>query len=688
MDGPSETAVLSLEADINPFGDANPRWLTVIGSALYFIADDGVGGPELWRYINADNIVQVRVFGNSPDDELFGIKAVDGAAYFFFYNSADATVELWTSRGSGSDTVQIANLGPLADLALDIEVSPDTPLDAIFRAIARRYSPVFIPNWVYLPGLDEDGDFEILRTKGTAQSTEQTFNVNSNGSAFPALFNVISTDVVMSATTFGQGEELMLFNPGGDSARRLSDVRRPGDASPSLLMDVDGVLHFAAKDGIRGIELWRVDEEAGTVSAVADLSPNDLDDGKPVALAELDGVFVFVTQDGDYHYELWAAGPDLIKLADVSQLGVPITVQFAKVENQIFFTAEDGENGFELWRTNGTLSGTRLVKDIHLSGDANPQHFANLDGMLFFSADDGEHGIELWRSDGTSAGTVMVEDINVGGSSRPEYLTVMDGNVYFSANDGVDGVEIWRTGPNEEDVPAMVRNINPSGDANPRLFTVVDDVLYFVANDGTNGLELWRSHGSEAGTVLVKDINTGGGGAIVTEMAAMGDGLYFVADDGGGEALWTSDGSGAGTVQVADIRDDGNAMLRQLTAFDGNVYFSANDGVHGHELWRSDGTAQGTELVMDINAEASANPMHLKAVGGKLYFAADDGDIGVELWVVDPDGDQPDPGGGGSGGTPLTRSSDNGGAGAINPLLVLLAAMAITATGRAKRRGR
>lgn len=44
--GPGTTMV----GDIHPAGDSRPLWGTVIGKTLFFTADDGKSGRELWKY--------------------------------------------------------------------------------------------------------------------------------------------------------------------------------------------------------------------------------------------------------------------------------------------------------------------------------------------------------------------------------------------------------------------------------------------------------------------------------------------------------------------------------------------------------------------------------------------------------------------------------------------------------------
>ena len=65
----------------------------------------------------------------------------------------------------------------------------------------------------------------------------------------------------------------------------------------------------------------------------------------------------------------------------------------------------------ELWMSDGTTTGTFMVKDINPITGSSPQYLTNVNGTVFFAANDGEVGIELWKSDGTAVGTSLVKDL-------------------------------------------------------------------------------------------------------------------------------------------------------------------------------------------------------------------------------------------------------------------------------------
>jgi ELWxxDGT repeat protein len=83
----------------------------------------------------------------------------------------------------------------------------------------------------------------------------------------------------------------------------------------------------------------------------------------------------------------------------------------------LFFTSDDGVHGNELWKTDGTTSGTVLVKDIYPgSNGSGPRYLVAMGSNLLFAAADGENGTELWISDGTADGTRLFRDIRPGPS--------------------------------------------------------------------------------------------------------------------------------------------------------------------------------------------------------------------------------------------------------------------------------
>jgi ELWxxDGT repeat protein len=237
------------------------------------------------------------------------------------------------------------------------------------------------------------------------------------------------------------------------------------------------------------------------------------------------------------------------------------------------------------------VSGGFLHQHIYLTPVGN---------LLYFAADDGTNGMELWRSDGTESGTWMVKNIVAGAGSGfntghyYSYLTQADGGLYFIAGGNLTGDELWKSDGTEAGT-VLVKDIRPGyGSAfdhtNPG-FTAVNGVLFFRADDGLSGRELWKSDGTAAGTVQVKDIYPGRGESSPQNLINVGGTLLFVAySDPARMELWQSDGAEAGTRLVEDLNPEGGAfspeLAVQLADNNGVLYFAADDGVAGVELWR------------------------------------------------------------------------------------------------------
>lgn len=273
--------------------------------------------------------------------------------------------------------------------------------------------------------------------------------------------------------------------------------------------------------------------------------------------------------------------------------------------------------------------GVYLVKDINPTpySGSHPLGFVLLEGKLLFTASDSVYGGELWISDGTSSGTDLLKDIYPGESSSSLVWLSGVGSQYFLLATTDQGRELWKTDGTTEGT-VLVKDINPGPSSSvkywPAESAVVDGVLYFVANDGVQGYELWRSDGTENGTFMVGNINLGGDSA-PAGLFSLNEQVYFSADDGvHGYELWRSDGTAAGTVMVANIHPDAETPSIVPCPFfelGGWLYFGADDKIHGYELWKTNGAV--TEFVKDINPGAShSRPNAFIKYAGKFYLFA------------------------------------------------------------------
>jgi ELWxxDGT repeat protein len=351
----------------------------------------------------------------------------------------------------------------------------------------------------------------------------------------------------------------------------------------------------------------------------------------------------FTSSSSNNNYEPWVSdgtttGTFLLK--NINAQGSSNPDNFAGINNKVVFGALSSSTGDELYITTGTTSSTKLLKDIFKVDNtlsSNPAMLTSYNNRAYFFASTGDNSNKLWKTNGKSSGTELVYDF--GTASKLDYgnMVVFKNLIYFTAASAStnDVKELWKSDGTVAGTVLVYSGFTGVASYAISDLTVVGNDLFFAADDGVHGKELWKSDGTTAGTMLVEDNFIDG---ISPQLFFGHNGTcYFTTTDG---ALWRSDGTASGTSLVIDVEPSNfTASPRDFTASPSNpneFYFSAYTVESARELYKSDGTASGTTMVKEINpGTGTSDPHGLKAFNGMVYFFAADAVAGNSLWKTD-----------------------------------------------------
>lgn len=463
-------------------------------------------------------------------------------------------------------------------------------------------------------------------------------DINPNGSSNPRIINPFGDYIIFEANDGTNGIEKWMSDGTESGTWLLKDINPNGDGGASFPDGggYDGTVfnneyYFNGNNGSDGYELWKTDgTESGTVMV------KDIYSGSPTSFPTLANWYTVIYnnqlifsaykgRDNDqepFKTDGTESGTVMIKDICTTRWSIgsmrfrgSLPGPYVVLGDYFYFEAHNGETTRDLmYRSDGTESGTVLMLDnnqevINMNGQIK-----NIDNILYFGGWDGNGYPALWRSDGTSAGTYIISTASSG--QQPNTFVKCGNNILFVWSNGAYGNELWKTDGTESGT-LMVKEINPTTESsingNLNHHAVMNDVFYFKGDDGTNGWALWRSDGTANGTYMVKDCNPNSSeGTGPWHFIVIGNTLYFSADDGNGRELWKSDGSTAGTVKISNINQNGDANVVGLTLFNGVIYFSADDGTNGVELWKYDPNAVDdntppTAICQDITVNLDAS---------------------------------------------------------------------------------
>jgi ELWxxDGT repeat protein len=339
------------------------NWQT--GVTLYFSADDGKTGRELWKS-DATGVGTRRVKdimpgpgGSSPRE-----MTVMGSRIFFSANDGLRGRELWVTDGTAAGTKRVADI----------------------RSGAKGSSPkelTAVGHTLFFTADDGNRGRELWKSDGTATGTRLVRNINK-ASRFMEDVGAFYSDHTGDLISF-RGK--LFFSP-----LRIS---------------------VGQYDGTVWGELWVSDgTKAGT-------KPFYLDDYDTILWPEE------LTKVGSRLY--FRAGEDLWRSdgsgAGTRSMGEVSPYELTNVGGTLFFRGnewllEDGNWGSTregLWKSNGTKASTVFVKAFPptepwcCQPGVTIDQLTNVDGTLYFTLDE-----DLWRSDGTTDGTVRIADLPAG----------------------------------------------------------------------------------------------------------------------------------------------------------------------------------------------------------------------------------------------------------------------------------
>jgi ELWxxDGT repeat protein len=419
--------------------------------------------------------------------------------------------ELWTSDGTLNGTQVVK---PASELIVRYG----------FREIYN--------NELYFDGFDSTNGNALWKTDGTYFGTQLVKDIhqltgwNDGGSHSFKVFNG-KLFFASSDTLYGNG--LYISDGTSNGTNLLKDVGNGNKIFIDGFTEFKNELYFTVQQQSSSTkkEIWVTDgTNAGTRKFI------DIEDY--FGLSNLNYIFESPTVlgnqlffvAGEYLFRTEGTIASTILLTDTTNGLSPADFQkkqpiggsrdyFTAMNNKLYFVASDSSGlGGELWVSDGSVLGTRKVKDIMSGPQGNTlgeRMLINNSKLLFVSSDleksDANFkGYDVWISDGTSNGTQILKKTNSDCSlanfspTQLKYFTKFEGDVLFKQMN-VDSACTWSIYRTDGSVTGTFPIIDSIG-LSQGFGINFNNRVYFIGQNG----HLWQSGGAATNSNIIKPV--------------------------------------------------------------------------------------------------------------------------------------------------------------------------------------
>ena len=329
---------------------------TEFNGAFYFQADDNVNGFELWKTDGTDiGTVLVKDINPAAGVATFHYRFADFTVYndalYFQANDGVNGFELWKSDGTAAGTVMVRDINAATGAG-------SFPTDFTVYNGALFFSAADDANGAKLWKTDGTAAGTML-VKDIIIATGTSFLPDDFSRGFP-VFN--------GALYFtAQGGGLWKTDGTAAGTVRVEDINTViGWLSTNLYNGFavfNGALYVPADDGVIGRELWKTDGTSAGTALVKDINTENGGRRSDYLFNEfsvLDGALYFQSRDNVNGSRIWRTDGTADGTVLVKDIGNGSPASGSSVFNgALYFTAQGG-----LWKTDGTADGTVLLQSI------------------------------------------------------------------------------------------------------------------------------------------------------------------------------------------------------------------------------------------------------------------------------------------------------------------------------------
>jgi ELWxxDGT repeat protein len=283
------TAGTSMVKDIHPTSSSNPYQLTVVGSTLFFEAYDDINGTELWKSdgttAGTSMVKDIRTGASSSYPSAL---TAAGNILFFSANDGNGST-LWSSAGTAAWTLKIG---------IQEKIRDDSSCTQEFAEMGTSSTS---PAFFFFSADGGTTGCELWKSDGTTAGTSMVKDIRPGTSgSYPYQLTVVGSTLFFRATDDINGYELWKSDGTTAGTSMVKDINPTGSSYPWQLTVVGSILYFIADNSLHGYELWKSDGTTAGTTLVNDLTPGADD-------AYVGDMFVF---DSNLYLVVWSSGDD------------------------------------------------------------------------------------------------------------------------------------------------------------------------------------------------------------------------------------------------------------------------------------------------------------------------------------------------------------------------------------------